>query len=121
MKKTIKSLAIITCLTSVVAVSTFTTGCAGDRYHRSTGTTVDDASITARVKSEMIGDPDVKALQVDVDTYRGQVQLNGFVDSALQKQRAEQIAQSVQGVQTVRNNLVVKTDEPAGAKRPFQK
>jgi hyperosmotically inducible protein len=108
------------CLSTAVSVATFTTGCAGDRYSRSTGETIDDASITTKVKSEFVGDPDVKALDVKVKTYRGQVQLTGFVDSELQKQRAEEIARNTKGVQWVKNDIIVKTQEPAGAKRPYQ-
>lgn len=120
MKKTISCLALVACLASAGTLMTFTSGCSGDRYHRSAGETIDDASLTAKVKSKLIGDPDVKALDVKVDTFRGQVQLSGFVDNATQKQRAEELARQVQGVQMVQNNLMIKTQEPAGAKRPAQ-
>ena len=119
MKKTFRCLSVIACLAGAVTIASFTTGCAGDRYSRSTGEAIDDSSITAKVKSEMLADPDVKGLQVKVDTFRGQVQLTGFVDNFQQKQRAEQIARNVRGVQMVRNDIVVKTAEPAGAQRNF--
>ena len=119
MKKTFRCLSVIACLAGAVTVASFTTGCAGDSYSRSTGETIDDSSITAKVKSEMLADPDVKGLQVKVDTFRGQVQLTGFVDNVQQKQRAEQIARNVNGLQMVRNDIVVTTAEPAGAKRNF--
>lgn len=116
MKLTMKCLSLIACISATVAVATLISGCAGDQYHRSTGQTIDDSSITARVKSNLLADPIVSGLDVDVDTYRGQVQLNGFVDTAQQKVRAEQIARQAEGVQWVKNNLSVKgTQEPAGA------
>lgn len=83
-------------------------GCAGTATTQSTGEYVDDASITAKVKTAFVRDDVVKALQVDVDTFKGAVQLSGFVDTQAQKQRAEQIAAGVQGVQSVTNNLIVK-------------
>ena len=86
-------------------------------YSRSTGETVDDASITAKVKSKLLADPDVKGLDTHVNTFRGTVQLTGFVDSQEQKMRAEQLSRQVSGVQSVQNDLIVKTEEPAGAAR----
>ena len=106
MKKIISSLAIITCLG--VGVAVFNTGCSGDRYHRSTGKYIDDKTITAKVKADLLADPDVKGTAVKVDTYNGRVQLGGFVDTIAQKNRAAEIARNVQGVQWVDNNISVK-------------
>ena len=113
MKKTFQCLACVASLVAAVSMATFTTGCSGDRYSRSTGETIDDASITAKVKSELLADPQVKGMSVKVDTFRGQVQLTGFVDTFEQKQKAEQLARQVNGVDMVRNNIVVK--EAAGS------
>jgi osmotically-inducible protein OsmY len=55
-------------------------------------------------------DPLVQGLQVGVDTFKGTVQLNGFVDTPEEKARAEQLAAQVPGVQTVQNKLTVKTN-----------
>jgi hyperosmotically inducible periplasmic protein len=74
----------------------------------STGEHIDDATITSRVNTALIDDPQVKARQVDVETSRGVVQLNGFVDTTTAKDRATTVARSVPGVQTVHNNLVVQ-------------
>jgi osmotically-inducible protein OsmY len=84
------------------------TGCAGDRYHESTGEYVDDSSITARVKSAL-GDDSYKYPDVKVTSFKGTVQLSGFVDDRAQKERAASIAKSVQGVKDVDNNITVKT------------
>lgn len=83
------------------------TSCASSP-ERTTGQTVDDATITAKVKSQLIADPDVSALNVNVTTFKGQVQLSGYVDNANQRMRAEQIARKVEGVQSVSNDLIVK-------------
>jgi len=83
-------------------------GCAGDRTHRSTGQTVDDNAIAAKVKSALIADPEVQGTQVQVEVFKGRVQLSGFVDSAADAQRAITIARNVQGVTEVHNSLIVK-------------
>lgn len=84
------------------------TSCASTGEQRSTGQTIDDATITAKVKSEIIADPEVSALNVNVTTFKGQVQLSGYVDNANQRKRAEQIARKVEGVKSVSNDLIVK-------------
>ena len=83
-------------------------GCASQPNSRSTGRYIDDAAITAKVKRALVGSPDVSALDVDVTTYRGVVQLSGFVDNASQVQKAEQLARGIDGVKDVRNDVQVK-------------
>jgi osmotically-inducible protein OsmY len=83
-------------------------GCAGSGVHRSTGAYVDDKGISTRVKTALFRDPLVSGFDVHVDTFRGDVQLSGFVDNSEQKARAAEIARGVSGVQTVTNNLEVK-------------
>ncbi|MEO7385375.1 MAG: BON domain-containing protein, partial [Gammaproteobacteria bacterium] len=65
---------------------------------RSAGTTIDDAAITATVKSKLIAEPDTKARQIDVETSNGVVQLNGFVDSSAARSEAERLAAGTDGV-----------------------
>ena len=74
---------------------------------RSAGTMVDDAAITAKVKSELIGEKNVKARNIDVDTVAGVVVLSGYVDSQQEANRAGLIAKSVSGVVRVKNELRV--------------
>jgi hyperosmotically inducible protein len=89
--------------------------CVSTSTQESTGEYIDDAGITARVNTALIEDDTVKARQVDVETFRGVVQLNGFVDTAQAKARATEVARSVEGVQEVQNNLTVATgDRPVG-------
>ena len=71
-----------------------------------------DRATTAKVKAAMVGDPIVKALDVNVDTFRNVVQLSGFVETAEQKARAGQIAAGIQGVQSVQNNITLRTAPP---------
>jgi hyperosmotically inducible protein len=85
--------------------------CASTPTQESTGEHIDDAAITAKVNTALVQDPQVKARQVDVETARGVVQLNGFVDTTAAKDRATTVARSVTGVQQVHNNLVVQTSE----------
>jgi len=83
-------------------------GCASTPTSRATGQVIDDASITARVKTALAKDEGLRdAVDVNVDTYRGNVQLSGFVNSPDVARRAAQIARSIEGVQTVTNNLQV--------------
>lgn len=75
---------------------------------KSAGTNVDDATITASVKSKLVADRAANLTRVDVDTNGATVYLNGTVDSPEQKARAEQLAQQAQGVKSVVNNLQVQ-------------
>jgi osmotically-inducible protein OsmY len=72
------------------------------------GRVVDDSVITARVKSALVADSTTKAYQIGVTTFEGKVQLSGFVDDAEARRRAAQVAQNVDGVRDVQNNLEVR-------------
>lgn len=74
---------------------------------RSASTMLDDAAITAKVKTELIGDKNVKARNIDVDTVAGVVVLSGYVDSQQEANRAGSLAKSVSGVVRVKNELRV--------------
>jgi osmotically-inducible protein OsmY len=83
-------------------------GCAPTATSRGTGEVVDDGALTARVKTAIASEAGPgQALNVNVTTYRGTVQLSGFVDSPQQAQRAGEIARSVDGVRSVKNDLTV--------------
>jgi osmotically-inducible protein OsmY len=75
---------------------------------KTAGTTVDDASVTASVKTKLVADRATNLTRVDVDTNNGTVYLNGTVDSAEQKAKAEQLAWQAKGVKSVVNNLQVR-------------
>ena len=86
----------------------FVAGCAATRNRESTGEYVDDTVITTKVKAEIFNDPMLKVLQINVETFKGVVQLSGFVKSAEVSERAAKVARAVNGVKGVKNDLVVK-------------
>lgn len=92
---------------AMVAVMVATSACAASGTQRSTGQFIDDGVITARVKTALIEEPATKARQIDVSVNRGVVQLGGSVESQAEKTRAGEVAQRVEGVAEVRNNLMV--------------
>jgi hyperosmotically inducible protein len=75
---------------------------------KTAGENVDDATITASVKAKLVGDKPANLTRVDVDTNNATVYLNGVVETAEQKARAEQLAWQAKGVKSVVNNLQVK-------------
>ena len=98
----LRQLVIVLFLTVLMA------GCAGTRTHESTGEYVDDSVITAKVKAEILDDPMLKVFQINVETFKGEVQLSGFVNSAAASARAVEITRRVKGVTSVKNSMVVK-------------
>ena len=98
--QTFKKMSIV-----VVGLSLLATACTSTRTQKSAGEAVDDTVTLAKVKSALIGDPLTKAYEIDVDLFKGIVQLNGFVDSAAERSRATVVARDVGGVKEVRNNL----------------
>lgn len=84
------------------------TGCAATPTKESTGEYVDDSTITTKVKAAFIHDDTVKAFDVSVETFKGIVQLSGFVDTSEQKSRAGEIARGIAGVREVKNKITVK-------------
>ena len=95
-------------LAAFIGATLVTTGCSVVRGQESTGAYVDDAAITAEIKTKLIGDTTVNAGAINVQTLHGEVALSGFAKSAAERARAEEIARGVKGVRTVRNNLVVR-------------
>jgi osmotically-inducible protein OsmY len=95
---------LIICFSSTVLVS----GCAGGKTHESTGEYFDDSVVTTKIKSSIIADPKLKATQISVETFKGVVQLSGFVNSSEAANRAVELARRVKGVKQVNNSLIVK-------------
>ena len=75
------------------------------------GEVVDDSVVTAKVKAKLVDDPVTKAYQINVETFKGTVQLSGFVDSAEARSRATQLAKDVGGVKDVKNSLQVRNSD----------
>ena len=83
-------------------------GCAGGTTHESTGEYLDDSVLTTKVQTSILGDSKLKLLQINVETFKGVVQLSGFVDSAGAANRAVELVRKVKGVKSVNNSLIVK-------------
>ena len=94
----LKALAIIGLLAAPVAA------CSGE----TAGEYVDDSVISNTVRAKLLDDKDLNIFQIDVTTLQGEVQISGFVESEADKQRAGEVARSVDGVREVHNNLVVR-------------
>ena len=84
------------------------TSCAATPTKESTGEYVDDSAVTTKVKAELVKDKSVSATDVKVETFKGVVQLSGFVNTAAEKTQAETIAAGVSGVKSVENKITVK-------------
>ena len=80
-------------------------GCATQSEPQSPGAYMDDSWITTKVKTAILNEPSLKVMQINVETYKGVVQLSGFVDSAASQAKAVEVARSVQGVTSVKNDL----------------
>jgi osmotically-inducible protein OsmY len=83
-------------------------GCAGSKTRESTGEYFDDAVLSSKVRASLLGDPKIKLLQISVETFKGVVQLSGFVNTAEAATRAVDLARRVRGVKQVNNSLIVK-------------
>ena len=82
-------------------------GCAGSPKQESTEQYIDDSALTAKVKTALLQDPQVGGLPINVDTFKGTVQLSGFANSLAELRRAEVVAGSVAGVKAVRNDIEI--------------
>lgn len=91
-----------------VALIATLAACASTTTQSSTGEFLDDSVITTKVKTLLAADNLLRSFEVSVETYRGTVQLSGFVGSKEASDKAEQITKSVQGVRSIKNNLIVK-------------
>lgn len=84
-------------------------GCGATRTQKTAGETIDDSVVTGKVKTALTDDETTKARDIKVETYRGVVQLSGFVDTSAEKSRATDVARGVEGVKEVRNDIEVQT------------
>ena len=92
----------------VLTLLVFMVGCASTAQKASTGEYIDDTVLTTKVKTEIFNDPQLNVFEINVETFKGVVQLSGFVDSQATITRAVEMAKSVNGVQSVKNSLIVK-------------
>jgi osmotically-inducible protein OsmY len=104
MKKRTRFLGYIVLL---ILIASFV-ACSSTSKQSSTGEYIDDSVITTKVKSLLASDDFLKSFQIGVETYKGTVQLSGFVDSQQAVNKAVEIARGVEGVTSVKNDLIVK-------------
>ena len=83
-------------------------GCAPTKTHEGTGQYVDDSVITTKVKAAILGEPGLKSSEINVETFKGVVQLSGFVSSSADISTATKVANAVAGVTSVKNDMHVK-------------
>ena len=82
--------------------------CAPTPQREGTGEYIDDAMITTKVKAALAADPNVKATEVKVETFKGTVQLSGFVSTPEARRRAIELARATNGVRSVKDDMVIK-------------
>ena len=92
----------------ISAFALFLGACTTTKTQESTGQFIDNSAITAKVKSVFVNDKLVKGRQINVKSYKGIVQLSGFVNSQAEANRAANLARGVEGVVSVKNHLIVK-------------
>lgn len=102
-----KSHIFVRCFFIVILIASLA-ACASTSKQSSTGEYIDDSVITTKVKSLLAADAFLKSFQISVETFKGTVQLSGFVDSQQSVNKAEEIARGVKGVTSVKNDLIVK-------------
>ncbi len=100
----------INTFTALVATTMLLTtlGCASTRTHEGTGQYVDDTVITTKVKSAILGEPGLKVSEINVETFKGVVQLSGFVSTRHDIDSAIRLARKVDGVKSVKNDMQLK-------------
>jgi osmotically-inducible protein OsmY len=83
-------------------------GCASTSKHEGTGEYLDDTAITAKVKGAVLNEPTLKSAEINVETFKGVVQLSGFVRSQADINRAVEVTRQVAGVKSVKNDMRLK-------------
>jgi osmotically-inducible protein OsmY len=95
-------------LLAAVTLSFAVAGCASTAKQEGTGEYIDDSVITTKVKASILNDPELKVFQINVETFKGVVQLSGFVDSEAMIDRAVDVTRRVSGVKSVKNDMRVR-------------
>jgi osmotically-inducible protein OsmY len=83
-------------------------GCASTAKQEGTGEYVDDTVLTTKVKAAIFNEPSLKSTEINVETFKGVVQLSGFVSSAADESTAVAVARKVEGVKSVKNDMRLK-------------
>ena len=104
MRRYVQFLSIFLLAFAVIGVS----ACTATDTRQAPGEYVDDSVITGKVKAAIFNDPDLKVMEISVETFRGEVQLSGFVSSQSAADRAVVVASDVSGVTSVTDNMTIK-------------
>ena len=98
------------CLSSLFLALTLLTavGCASTQKHEGTGEYVDDSVITSKVKAAILNEPTLSSAEINVETFKGVVQLSGFVSSSTDISKAVAVAREIGGVKSVKNDMRLK-------------
>lgn len=99
--KSISAFFLVVMLVSVI-------GCAGSPTKEGPGEYVDDTVITSKVKAAIFNEPTLKSAEINVETFKGIVQLSGFVSSQANIYKAAEVARNVRGVASVKNDMLLK-------------
>ena len=102
-----KNLKIVSTLIAALMLTTIV-GCASTPRQESTGQYVDDTVLTANVKAAILNEPSLKVAEINVETFKGVVQLSGFVRSEANIATAMRVARQVKGVRAVKNDMRLK-------------
>jgi osmotically-inducible protein OsmY len=102
-----KQLKTLSTLILAVALATIL-GCASTAKHEGTGEYIDDSVITTKVKAAVLNEPSLKSAEINVETFKGVVQLSGFLNSQADITKAAEVARNVEGVTSVKNAMHVK-------------
>jgi osmotically-inducible protein OsmY len=102
-----KRTVVVYCLAFLMLIATFANA-APKGSHESAGEFVDDSVITTKVKALLAKDAFLKSFQISVESFKGTVQLSGFVNSQKAADKAGEITKSVKGVKSIKNDLIVK-------------
>ncbi len=102
-----KNLKIVSTLIAALMLTTVV-GCASTQTQESTGQYVDDTVITTNVKAAILDEPTLKSAEINVETFKGVVQLSGFVRSEANIETAIRVARRVKGVKSVKNDMRLK-------------
>jgi len=92
----------------LTALLAFMVGCAATSKQEGTGEYIDDTILTTKVKAAVLKEPTLKSAEINVETFKGVVQLSGFVNSQADINKAAEVARSVKGVKSVKNDMQVK-------------
>jgi osmotically-inducible protein OsmY len=92
----------------LIAAFALVAGCASTSTQESTGQYMDDSAITAKVKAAIFNDPSLKSAEINVETFKRQVQLSGFVSTSANMDEAVSVARGVGGVLSVKNDMRLK-------------